>query len=69
MVKAKAFLVDLLEDEPSSETVITRGESLHMNVDTLWVDERARYRLLEAFGELTITDLENGVSGCGPFRA
>ena len=69
MVKAKVLTIDLLEHEPVSGAVVVRGEGLHMNADTLWVDERARYRLLEAFGELTLADLDNGAADRGLFRA
>ncbi|HTU61552.1 MAG TPA: hypothetical protein VMF89_24020 [Polyangiales bacterium] len=69
MAKAKVLMIDLLEDEPVSETVIARGQGVHVNADDLWVDERARCRLLEAFGELTLADLDNSAADCGSFRA
>jgi hypothetical protein len=38
--------------------------AIQINTDQVWVDERARYRLLEAFGELTLADLDDTAIGC-----
>lgn len=37
--------------------------AMPIDADQLWVDERARCRLLEAFGELTLADLDGSASG------
>jgi hypothetical protein len=42
------------------EPLRARDVSAHA-CETLWMDERSRQRLLEAFGQLTIGDLLDGI--------
>jgi hypothetical protein len=67
MPKAKSIGRKHFADGEDLGDVVARTDAsqatVQVNSDQLWVDERARCRLLDAFGELTFADLDGGEGG------